>query len=499
MFAVTSCSSGEGPDESSPTLPPSPSTATTNVAPVTEPASSEGAADRDAGDDEGPTTTVAAAEPEAGSGGSELSAKCEGQADRAGELVMWHSLSNQAAGKLEELIDRYNATEPGPTVRLEQRGGIGELVGDLAATTAEDGPDLVLVDHKASKTLIDSGRALSLRSCAGSAAVVDDLVPIARAKYEYAGDVWAGAFGASVPVLMYNEARVAAAGLDPDDAPSDLPELTDAARAVVDSGAAEFGFVAYDGYGPWFIEHFNARLGQLTALLANGRGGRIEELAIAETRLSDGFDWLVEEVESGRALWIRSNASGFDDILRLVADDGGAAFTISSSAAIGEVLRVLESGSFPGAVLGVSPLPGPGAEGSLLGGNGIWNIDGGDADAAAASAEFIGWLMDAPQVAEFSAYTGYVPTVVGAVDDAELQAEWERKPQLRVSYDQVVDLPADPVWAGPLWGPGDAINTLLYQVLTAMVEDGADPLASLEVVEARAAELLEAYEQQVGS
>jgi sn-glycerol 3-phosphate transport system substrate-binding protein len=409
------------------------------------------------------------------------------------EVTVWHSLRNDAGLKFEELVDRYNSLDTGITVRSESQGGYSDVVAALAAATPEDRPDLVLFDQRGVRSLSDSGLFLPPAACVGGSEILDDLVPIIAASYAVGGEVVAMPYNVSTPVLVYNAATVRSAGLDPADPPATLEELTAAAVQVQSSGAATFGFAAHDGYGPWFVMQYNARTDQLTGLPDNGRSeGLMDQVSFANQETVAALEWLQEEVAVGRAVWVGSNVSGADDLIKLVDAEQSVAFTISTSASTGDIIRLLEADSFPGAELGVAPLPGPGSVGGLVGGAGIWLVASADPVQSGSAFEFTDWLLAPAQHAEFSAHTGYSPVRLTELTEPVLVGAWAEYPQLRVGYDQIAGLDPSTVWAGPLWGPGDEIHNLLYSAADEIV-NGGSVTAVLETAAAAADELLAAY------
>ena len=409
------------------------------------------------------------------------------------EVTVWHSLRNDAGLKFQELVDRYNSLDTGITVVSESQGGYSEVVAALGAATPQDRPDLVLFDQRGVRSLSDSGLFLPPAACVGGPEILADLVPVIAASYEVDGEIVAVPYNVSTPVLMYNATTVRAAGLDPADPPATLEELTAAAVQVQSSGAATFGFAAHDGYGPWFVMQYNARTDQLTGLPDNGRGEDLmDEVSFTNDATVAALGWLQEEVAVGRAVWVGSNVSGADDLIKLVDAEQSVAFTISTSASTGDIIHLLEADSFPGAELGVAPLPGPGSAGGLVGGGGIWLVASDEPAQTGAAFEFTDWLLAPVQHAEFSAYTGYSPVRLTELDEPILVEAWAEYPQLRVGYDQIAGVDPSTIWAGPVWGPGDEIHNLLHVAVDEII-NGGSVTAVLDTAAASADELLAAY------
>jgi len=414
----------------------------------------------------------------------------------AAEIVVWHALSNDSETKLIELVDRYNAMGAGVTVELVRTGNYFESLARFASVSDER-PDLLMVDARGLRDLYDSGSVIPPIECSGASSLAD-LLPVIASTYSIDGVVQSFPFNVSVPALVFDAALFRAAGLDPAQPPRTLADLTVAAQQIVESGVAPHGFVAWDGYGPWLVTHHNSRIGELSGLPDNGRKVEpVTEVDFATPQIVESFEWLRARIEDGSALWIGGNPSGTDDLLRLVDDVGGAAMTVTTSAVVGDLSRVLAAGAFDDPATGVrpelaaAPMPGPGT-GSLVGGGAFFVVDNGDPSRAGAAAALASWLTDPAQHAEFAAFTGFSPIREAELGEPVLQDAWAETSPLRVAFDVLADLPADAVRAGPAWGAGYEIDRLLFETLTAVVE-GSDPLESLQLATDQANTLLEFY------
>ncbi|MEM8619430.1 MAG: extracellular solute-binding protein [Actinomycetota bacterium] len=404
-------------------------------------------------------------------------------------VVVWHALGNDSEQKLIELTDRFNGLGTGVTVALEKTGSYGATLALLADTPAADRPNAVLVDHRGIQDLALSGLVVPPGACdvdSGS------LLPVIEATYTLNGELLALPYNVSTPVLVFDETRFAAAGLDPANPPLTLDELSSASAQIVETGVAPHGLVAWDGYGPWFITQFNSRRGELSARPDNGRSGELTtSVDFGRPEVVESFEWLVDEVDSGRAVWIGGNASGVDDLFRLVADEDNAVMTLNTSGALGDLERLLTSGAFPGTELGAGPLPGPGT-GALVGGGAWWLIEQPDPADVGATMEFLSWLNAPEQHAEFAAFTGFSPITSAELEQPVLVDAWAEHPERRIAYDQLVDLPADIPRAGPVWGAGDDINRVMHESMTAVVE-GTPAVDQLNRASERVTALLDAY------
>ncbi|MEM9515328.1 MAG: extracellular solute-binding protein, partial [Actinomycetota bacterium] len=214
-------------------------------------------------------------------------------------VIVWHALGNDSEQKLIELTDRFNAQDTGVTVTLEKTGNYGETLARLADAPADARPNAVLVDHRGIQDLAVSRLVVPPAECEVDPA---PLLPVIEATYTLSDELLAMPYNVSTPVLVFDRSQFLAAGLDPANPPLTLDELNAASAQIVESGVAPHGLVVYDGYGPWFITQYNSRRGEVTALPDNGRGGELAtSVNFGTPEVTESFNWLVEEVDSGRA------------------------------------------------------------------------------------------------------------------------------------------------------------------------------------------------------
>jgi hypothetical protein len=146
------------------------------------------------------------------------------------------------------------------------------------------------------------------------------------------------------PVLYYNTIMFEAAGLTDDDVPTTLDELRDTSQAIVDSGVAPFGFALE--VSPWYVEQWFAMGNQA---LVDNDNGRTNRATSSQPRFVDRqleiFTFVDGMVRRRARHQHRRNTSGVDALLAIANED--VAMTFGTSAALGSILAVLESGQFP--------------------------------------------------------------------------------------------------------------------------------------------------------
>ena len=201
------------------------------------------------------------------------------------------------------------------------------------------------------------------------------------------------------------------------------------------SGAATYGIAldhGIDSGGGWFLTQWFAKAGELFADEENGRAGRADEVLFDSQAGVDQLGFLQSLVADGLAVDVGPNAGGQDTLLKMADPNAPAAMSINSSAALGSVLSVLESGGVEGFTtedLGVAPMPGPGgSEGILVGGAALWLVEGKDDAETAAAWDYITYLTSPEAQAEWAAATGYVPVRTESLETEPLASKYQQDP-----------------------------------------------------------------------
>lgn len=437
---------------------------------VGQPSVPSGVVDSDPGVSDSTGTSVAAA--------TSSTVRCSEPVDADAPVVLrlWEVVGgDQGQNVFDELVAEFNASQTAIRLVAESVGGANDLLNTLSKTPPDQWPDVVVATPQAMKRLLDSGRVVAPDECPDGAAVESGLLPVVHATYSVGDQLQGVPFGVSTTVLWFDAAEMRAAGLDPASPPATLEELAAASRQIVDSGASPHGLVVYDWMAAYLLTNGALQRGEVFAEPDNGRAGGPVSVALDTPTNRATLSWLREVVERDGAISIGLTPSGVEDLTRVADPLDGATMTLHTSAALGDVIALLEAGSFPGVELGVSPLPGPG-RGAVLGGNGFLLVDHGEPGRVGAAFEAVRWLTEPANIARFDAATGYIPPSFAVAAEPVLVAAWAEHPQMRVAWDQVLALPGTDVTAGPLFGPSSEVERLFF-ALTADVVDNGLPVA----------------------
>jgi sn-glycerol 3-phosphate transport system substrate-binding protein len=424
-------------------------------------------------------------------------------ASEATTVTIWHSLDGDVLGFFDEVIAEFESEHPGIDVESTRyEGGYTAGLEELAKLDAADRPDVFMGSNSSIRVQYDSGLFVAPSECTGGETPdsLRDLLPIIERTHTVDGTLVAAPYNVSTPVMMYDRKLWRAAGVDPDDPPATYDELEVVIRRLRDSGAAATGMVLYDRSASWLVEQSAAQDGRLLVEPANGREGTAVTGVEYDTPESianlERFRVLHRE---GYILWAGINQSGRDDLLQLVSPDEPSGLTLHTSASIGDVVRVVESGLIGGDVeVGAAPLPGN-TPGGLAGGGAWWLLAHDDPARVGAAWTLVDWLILPDRLAEMAAFTGYVPTTERAAASDVATASWEAIPALRVGYEQLAAMPSTDAASGMQVGPMVEVQRSLEVAASVSIEADQDPAEQLRLAEGTSLRVLGAYDAIYGT
>lgn len=469
----------------------------TTVAPTTPPATTPG-----------DTTTTAAPATTLPTLLDELPAcpvDALGSATGPVEITFWHGMTADLEAALTRITEGYNASQTQVSVVLQNQGGYEDVMDKYLQSGPNSRPDLVQAPEYALQVLRDNESFVPIEACMVAADFdSSSMLATTLEAYSTEGVQWSMPFNVSNPILYVNAVAFEAAGLDPNDPPSSLEELSAASQAIVDSGAAAYGLAVdtnFDSGGGWFVEQWFAKAGQFYADQNNGRTAPATEVLFDNATGVELYTFLQQMVVDGLAVNVGDNTSGQDNFLKMADPVQRAAMTIGTSAALGTVLAALAGGLAPGlgaTDMNVGHMPGPdGSQSVLLGGASLWIVDGrGDAKTAAAW-DYVSYLVSAAVQSDWAASTGYVPVNQDATALEPLASTYANDPRFRVAYDNLLNTSSEPWNVGPLLGPQREIRTLTSQALAAVLQ-GADPATALAEAATKANGLIANYASLAG-
>lgn len=496
-LVATACSDGESAIEAGRDDPPATEPDSTDD--TSEPADTESEPESDAGTDDAasddaepvvddgsndaPADSVAAA-PETTTTLSPLAdlPACApsllDEVDEPVDVTLWFGLSAPLEASLDSLANDFNDSQDRVRVSIENQTDYENTIDNYFNLGVGERPELLLAPEFVVQAFAESETFVPMQSCMEASDFdTDEFLPRALNAYSYNDVQWALPFNVSSPVLFYNKLAFEAAGLDPADPPLTFDEVRSVSQQIVDEGAATYGLVVDVGrdssagrFEQWFgrasvpfVNNGNGRDGRATeALFANETG--VEILAHLRDMNVDGLSFNVGE-----------NAGGIPAFLKIADPQEAGAMTVSTSAAISQVLDALEQGlgnDLTGDDIGVGFLPGPTDQpAAQVGGASLWiPADKGDVSAAAAWA-FAEYLVQAQAQSTWAAETGYVPIRNDALELDPIKSLYEDDPRFKVSFDQLAAPVTDPAQTRPALGPQREVRQVVADMIAAVYDN----------------------------
>jgi len=159
----------------------------------------------------------------------------------AGEVVWWTPNFNEA--RANELKTKFEAANPGITLRLEITTTDGLPQRILTALQSGAAPDIIDVQHGWVNGYAQNNLVIPVDDVIQER---EDYVPAALDYVTYDGKLWAIPYRIETHGVIYNKGHFTEAGLDPESPPQTWAELTEAARALT-KGNERYGFAITGG------------------------------------------------------------------------------------------------------------------------------------------------------------------------------------------------------------------------------------------------------------
>lgn len=159
---------------------------------------------------------------------------------QAGEIVWW--TPNWGEARAKELVEKFQAANPGITVRMEVTTSDGLPQRVLTALQSGAPPDIIEVQHGWVNAYAQNDLVLPMDDTIQDK---EDFNAAAIQNVSWDGKLWAIPYRMETHGFIYNKGAFKAAGLDPEKAPATWDELIAAAGALSKDG--KYGFAITGG------------------------------------------------------------------------------------------------------------------------------------------------------------------------------------------------------------------------------------------------------------
>ncbi|MBM3569589.1 MAG: sn-glycerol-3-phosphate ABC transporter substrate-binding protein UgpB [Alphaproteobacteria bacterium] len=355
------------------------------------------------------------------------------------EIQWWHAMGGQLGEALNALAEGFNKSQTEFKVNAVYKGTYTEtMTGAIAAFRARQQPHMVQVFEVGTATMM---------AAKGAIKPVHELMAEAKEPFnpkDYLGAV-AGyystpdgkllsfPFNSSTPVFYWNKSAFQKAGLDPEKPPRTWPEVAEAAKKVLASGAAQCGFSTQ--WQTWImIENFGAWHNVPFATKGNGFGGMDIELRIADPlrvkHIQQMADWQKDKIFVYGGREGRSNAK---------FTTGECAMFLGSSGSAGGFEQAMKEVKFGIAMMPFWPDAAGAPQNSIIGGATLWVMAGKPAAEYRGVAKFLTYLSSPAVQAKWHQETGYVPITYSSAELSKQQGFYAKNPGRDVAVAQLTN------------------------------------------------------------
>ena len=290
-------------------------------------------------------------------------------------IEFWHAMADDLGAVVQELVDRYNASQDVVTVNATFQGSYDDTYNALlAAFEAGTAPNIVQNFDLAAQTMFDTGRLVPAHQlmAAGDA---DSYLAAPRDYYSDSEGMVALAFNSSTPIVYYNAELFETAGVEvpaPDWTFDDFLATCDALEAAGVQHCVTFGTVG------WFFEQILANSGGLYFNNDNGRTARATEVEFNKGQGVEVFEFLTGLIADGHAPNLGNTWSDTDSVF--FAKEAAMIFDSTSGAR-----GFQENADFEVKTAFIPHSNSSERNGVVIGGAALWLIDSED-DATNAAA-----------------------------------------------------------------------------------------------------------------
>ncbi|MGE0701907.1 MAG: sn-glycerol-3-phosphate ABC transporter substrate-binding protein UgpB, partial [Hyphomicrobiaceae bacterium] len=351
-----------------------------------------------------------------------------GSAHAQTEIQLWHAMGGELGEKVEAIAKGFNGTQTEFKLVPVYKGTYTEtMTGAIAAFRAKQAPHIVQVFEVGTANMMAAKGAIypvfKLMKDASEPFDPKAYLPAVVGYYtDTDGNLLSMPFNSSTPILYYNKDAFQKAGLDPEKAPRTWPELAEASKKIIASGAAKCGFTT--AWPSWVqLENFSALHNLPITTKANGFAGMDIELKI-------NADMHVRHIDN-MSKWSKEGIfkyGGRESKSAPMFYSGECAMYMNSSAA-----RAGVDANAKTFKVGVGMLPiyddVKGApQNSIIGGATLWVLQGRPAGDYKGVAKFLAYLSRTDVQADWHQSTGYLPITLAASELTEKQGFYARKP-----------------------------------------------------------------------
>ena len=348
------------------------------------------------------------------------------------EVQWWHAMSGVLGERLNELVEKFNASQDKYTVVAVAKGNYDEVTnGVIAAYRAKRPPEMVQIAERGYMTMLLSGAVVPVQELLdqkGYKVDFSDFIKPVASFWSYKGRMSAMPFNSSTPIFWYNKDHFQKAGFDKPAAT--WQELETQLYAIKAKGVSECGTVLPGDFFWSLLENYSAINNQPYGTLANGFDGLGTEFVYNKTKVVSQVARLKKWLDDGV---MQIAGQGFSP--EQLFTSGRCSTFVNSTASHGNIERNAKinwSATFLPHESDINP-----PLNSTIGGGAIWVMKGHTPERYDAVAAFLDFVAQAETQVWWHGVTGYVPATNKAYALARERGYYEEHPTREIAVLQL--------------------------------------------------------------
>ncbi len=353
-------------------------------------------------------------------------------------VTFWHAMNAPLGDEVNKLVAGFNASQSETEVVPVFKGTYPEtLTAAIAAWRAGQAPHLVQMFEVGTGSMLAAGPAVKqvweLVKETGVALDPEQYIPAVRGYYSLPdGRLASAPFNSSTAMLWIDGDAFEKAGLDPAKPPATWDEFQKAAETL--KSKAPTAIPATSSWFTWIqLEQFAAMHDLPYATKANGFEGLDAQLEINKPPFVKHLSRLLEMSKQGTFKY-----TGRDNAPDPVFSSGQAAITFNSSGSRSEIAANAKFKWREG-LLPYDPEIIAQPLNSVIGGASLWTMTAPSRSEAEyrGVAQFLKYLSEPKQAAQWSEATGYVPVTTGGYELIKQDGFYGRNPGADLPVEQL--------------------------------------------------------------
>lgn len=414
-----------------------------------------------------------------------------GVATAATEIEWWHAMGGRLGEKVEEIANKFNASQGEYTVKPVFKGNYTEtMTAAIAAFRAREQPHIVQVFEVGTASMMAAKGAVypvhELMKDAGEAFDQSAYLPAVISYYTDTEDkLLSLPFNSSTPVLWYNQDLFEKAGIA--EAPSTWGGVFHAAEKLQAAGhqcAVSFGWQSWV-----MIENMSAWHNLPIGTKANGFEGTDTEFTFNNEHIAGLLQRLRDSMDAGT---FKYGGRRGESLPLFVT--GECAMWMNSSAYYASIKDQAKF-RFGQAMLPFQASIVEKPQNSIIGGATLWVLRGREAEEYKGVAKFFNFMSSAEIQADWHQFTGYVPITTAAYELSKQQGYYEQNPGTDVAIKQLSLNTPTPNSKGLRFGNFVQIRDIINEEMEALWSGQKDAQTALNDAKARGDDLLRKFEK----